>query len=266
MVEAKAVGTTLSGVEPQTLEYCAGLPPDLSPLAWHDPLPFRYTSTGVETFYANDLDPEPRSRRLFSFHRPETLADWLKEPDTLRSRLRQMPPLITQGLRQCQIEGVTNLEHSFAQDRPRTAGLGALTAGGLGVAGLTETGRNLAGKAGRWAGKKFGPSGVTPAKTVGGGVSPRQQKVSPETGRAVGETKPSTAPAGSVDEVLAGGKQTPATPAKPAAASQKPAYTFKNKLVQKHIPAEQLKGLSASNRKLLESLTPEEAKKLWGTK
>jgi len=154
----------------------------------------------------------------------------------------------------------------FAQDRPRTAGLGALTAGGLGVAGLTETGRNLAGKAGRWAGKKFGPSGVTPAKTVGGGVSPRQQKVSPETGRAVGETKPSTAPAGSVDEVLAGGKQTPATPAKPAAASQKPAYTFKNKLVQKHIPAEQLKGLSASNRKLLESLTPEEAKKLWGTK
>lgn len=50
VVEAKAVGTTLSGVEPQTAQYCAGLPEGLKALAWHDPLPFRYTSTWVETF------------------------------------------------------------------------------------------------------------------------------------------------------------------------------------------------------------------------
>ena len=41
------------------------------------PLPFLYESTGVETRFTNRLDPEPRSRRVFSFHRPETLADWL---------------------------------------------------------------------------------------------------------------------------------------------------------------------------------------------
>ena len=114
VIEAKAVGNTLSGVEPQAAQYCAGLPADLKPLAWHDPLPFRYTSTGVETYFANDLDPDPRSRRVFSFHRPATLAEWARTPagdstpsaplrtgplaTGLRARLRQLPPLVTKGL------------------------------------------------------------------------------------------------------------------------------------------------------------------------
>ena len=33
VIEAKAVGTTLSGVEPQARDYCAGLQADLKPLA-----------------------------------------------------------------------------------------------------------------------------------------------------------------------------------------------------------------------------------------
>ena len=49
----------------------AGLP------AWHQPLPFTYQSTGIETRFTNGLDPQPPSRPVFSFHRPETLADWL---------------------------------------------------------------------------------------------------------------------------------------------------------------------------------------------
>ena len=72
-VEAKAEGTTLSGVEPQAEKYGAGLP-DLPP-AWRRPLPFLYESTGTETFFTNGLDTEPRSRRTFAFHRPETLAE-----------------------------------------------------------------------------------------------------------------------------------------------------------------------------------------------
>ena len=111
VIEAKAVGQTLSGVEPQAAAYCRGLPSALVPLAWHDPLPFRYTSTGVETYFANDLDPEPRSRRVFSFHRPETLARWAVPP-TLRAGLRAMPPLITTGLWDAQIEAIRNLERS----------------------------------------------------------------------------------------------------------------------------------------------------------
>jgi type I restriction enzyme R subunit len=83
-------------VHHQSQKYSLGLP-DLPP-AWHKPLPFLYESTGIETYFTNGLDPDPRSRRAFTFHRPETLAGWAGQPDTLRGRLRHLPPLITQGL------------------------------------------------------------------------------------------------------------------------------------------------------------------------
>ena len=44
-------------------------------------LPFAYESTGVETRFTNTLDPDPRSRQVFWFHRPETLAGWIDERD-----------------------------------------------------------------------------------------------------------------------------------------------------------------------------------------
>ena len=106
VIEAKPAGTTLSGVEPQAIHYCEGLPEILQPLAWHDPLPFRYESTGVETYFVDDRDPEARSRRAFTFHRPETLCKWAGQPETLRARLRQMPPLATEGLCDAQAEAV----------------------------------------------------------------------------------------------------------------------------------------------------------------
>jgi type I restriction enzyme R subunit len=90
-IEAKAEGIALAGVELQAEQYGAGLPDNLN--AWHRPLPFLYESTGVETFFTNTLDPEPRSRRTFAFHRPETLAQYATEVASLRARLRAMPPL-----------------------------------------------------------------------------------------------------------------------------------------------------------------------------
>jgi type I restriction enzyme, R subunit len=116
-IEAKAVGIPLSGVEAQSEKYGKGLP-DIPP-AWHKPLPFLYESTGVETFVTNGLDPAPRSRRVFAFHRPETLAEWAQAPNTLRARLQHLPPLHTTGLWPAQIEAITNLERSLAEDRPR---------------------------------------------------------------------------------------------------------------------------------------------------
>jgi type I restriction enzyme R subunit len=116
-VEAKPMGTTLSGIEAQSEKYDVGLP-ELPP-AWRKPLPFLYESTGVETFFTNGLDPEPRSRRVFSFHRPDRLTAWVKEPVSLRGRLQMMPPLLTQGLWGPQVEAVRNLERSLAEDRPR---------------------------------------------------------------------------------------------------------------------------------------------------
>lgn len=119
VIEAKAVGATLSGVEPQSAKYSDGLPPALKSNAWRVPLPFLYQSTGVETFFTNGCNPEPRSRRTFAFHKPQTLAEWVKEPETLRARLRHLPPLITVGLWRAQIEAVQNVEQSLALDRPR---------------------------------------------------------------------------------------------------------------------------------------------------
>ena len=116
-VEAKAEGIPLSGVESQSEKYSTGLP-DIPP-AWHKPLPFLYESTGVETFFTNGLDPAPRSRRVFAFHRPEMLAAWVQEPDTFRARLRELPPLITTGLWPAQVEAIGNLERSLAADKPR---------------------------------------------------------------------------------------------------------------------------------------------------
>ena len=72
-VEAKAEGVPLSGIETQSEKYGAGLPAALP--AWRRPLLFLYESTGLETFFTNGLDPDPRSRRAFAFHRPETLAE-----------------------------------------------------------------------------------------------------------------------------------------------------------------------------------------------
>lgn len=119
VIEAKKEGTTLSGVAEQSTAYGANLPDFFNV---DEPLPFLYESTGVETFFRDQRDPISRSRSLFAFHKPETLAEWLAEPDTLRRRLADMPtvhPLVESGLRDCQVEAIRNLESSLAAAHPR---------------------------------------------------------------------------------------------------------------------------------------------------
>jgi len=129
VIEAKKQGATLTGVESQSSRYAAGLPAALP--AWRRPLPFLYESTGVETHFTNGLDPEPRARPVFAFHRPELLADWLRydlsaspagvaePPSTFLSRVRKLPPLIEAGLWPAQIKAIQNLEKSLATNKPR---------------------------------------------------------------------------------------------------------------------------------------------------
>jgi hypothetical protein len=81
ILEAKPVDSTLKGVEIQTANYAQGLPKFVP--SWTLPLPMLYESTGKETQFTNLLDPEPRSRRVFMFHRPETLVEWAKAETTL---------------------------------------------------------------------------------------------------------------------------------------------------------------------------------------
>jgi len=142
VIEAKKQGATLTGVEIQSARYAQGLPATLP--AWRRPLPFLYESTGLETHFTDGLDPEPRARNVFAFHRPETLAEWLAAlpqprvlgtgsgaavahadfaPATFLARVRRLPPLVTEWgdckLWPAQITAIRNLEASLAQNRPR---------------------------------------------------------------------------------------------------------------------------------------------------
>jgi type I restriction enzyme, R subunit len=69
--------------------------------------------------FTDGRDPKPRSREVFNFHRPETIKDWLTQGFSLRARLQCIPALNHEGLRDCQITAIENLETSFKDDRPR---------------------------------------------------------------------------------------------------------------------------------------------------
>ncbi|PUE56368.1 type III restriction endonuclease subunit R [Limnohabitans sp. 2KL-17] len=151
VIEAKKEGVTLKGVEAQSERYAQGLPASLP--AWRRPLPFLFESTGVETQFTNGLDPQPRSRRVFAFFRPELLAQWLSSAapaspnlvavgtwpaneesppaytptGTFLARMQHLPQLVTQWgqgganyqLWPAQITAVQNLEKSLAANKPK---------------------------------------------------------------------------------------------------------------------------------------------------
>jgi type I restriction enzyme R subunit len=124
VIEAKPEGTPLIEVEHQSGSYVEGLPDWMQPPVY--PLPFIYESTGAETRFTNGYDPEARSRPVFTFHRPGTLAEWLRQIEenrdlpTFRARLKAMPPLDERGLWGKQAEAIRNLELSLAEDHPRS--------------------------------------------------------------------------------------------------------------------------------------------------
>lgn len=118
VIEAKAEGTTLSGVAEQSAVYQGSIPEPLA--TWGSPLRFGYEASGSEIQFADRLDPDFRSRRLFAFQRPETLLEWLRSGSSLRLRFQEFPALDPQGMRDCQVEAIEGIEHSLAQDKPRT--------------------------------------------------------------------------------------------------------------------------------------------------
>lgn len=117
VIEAKREdeGYRLTVVEEQSSDYAKAKLKYLN----NDPLPFVYESTGTITRFTDYRDPKPRGRNVFSFHRPETMAAWLKKDKSLRARLQDFPPLNKEGLRPAQIKAVENLENSFKNNRPK---------------------------------------------------------------------------------------------------------------------------------------------------
>ena len=118
VVEAKKseAGENITAVETQSARYAN------SSFKWvkcEYSIRFAYEATDKLTRFTDYADIKYRSRKVFSFHRPETLAALLKQPDTLRNNMKHFPPLDTTGFRQCQITAIQNLDASFAHNKPR---------------------------------------------------------------------------------------------------------------------------------------------------
>ena len=122
VIEAKPIGTALSGVEWQSAMYAAGLPEAYRETAVlkDDRLPFVFEASGTETQYKNGFDPDPRARKIFNFPQPETLAritrDAEANPDapTWRARVHNMPPYDDYDLRPASKIAVGAIENSLA--------------------------------------------------------------------------------------------------------------------------------------------------------
>ncbi|WP_211323226.1 type I restriction-modification enzyme R subunit C-terminal domain-containing protein [Amycolatopsis palatopharyngis] len=125
VIEAKSVGTTLSGVEWQSAMYAEGLPPEvrLKALTVDGRLPFVFEASGTETHFTNGYDPQPRSRRLFNVPKPETLARVLRDAErdparpTWRAKVRTLPVLDERPMRKAQVAAIRGIEKSLAEQR-----------------------------------------------------------------------------------------------------------------------------------------------------
>ena len=111
--ENEAVNITV--VEEQSVRYANAKLKYLN----NEPLIYIYETTGSLTHFTDYSDPKPRYRTVFAFHKPETIAEWIRNGKSLRSRLQEFPALNPTGLRPAQIKAVTNLEESFRNNRPR---------------------------------------------------------------------------------------------------------------------------------------------------
>jgi type I restriction enzyme R subunit len=148
VIEAKKeeMGQNITTVEDQTSDYAT------AKLKWvsnKQPLRFLYQSTGVLTRFTDMADPKPRSREVFSFHRPETLQGWIEDGNSLRTRLTTIPllnptkrPAAELGLRDCQEIAVTNLEDSLKKAKLRAL-IQMATGSGKTFTAITEVYRLL---------------------------------------------------------------------------------------------------------------------------
>ena len=117
VIEAKPEGYPLTGVEVQSSKYTLGLPDSIP--HYRKPLSFAYESTGAVTQFTNSLEPDFRSREVFTFHRPDELARLVKLESQVRANVRALPEVTDEHLWRVQTEAIQNLEKSLAANRPR---------------------------------------------------------------------------------------------------------------------------------------------------
>ncbi|WP_297957118.1 type I restriction-modification enzyme R subunit C-terminal domain-containing protein [uncultured Ruminococcus sp.] len=80
---------------------------------------FAYEATDKLTRFTDYNDEKYRSRTVFSFHRPETLASLIRRNDTIRNNMKHFPEFDGAGFRDCQITAIKTLDKSLAENKPR---------------------------------------------------------------------------------------------------------------------------------------------------
>lgn len=118
IIEAKksSVGENITVVEEQSARYA------ISSFKWINreyTIRFAYEATDKLIKFTDYKDIKYRSRRVFSFHRPEYLESLLQARDTIRNNMKHFPALDTTGFRECQINAINNMDVSFANNYPR---------------------------------------------------------------------------------------------------------------------------------------------------
>ena len=118
VIEAKKteLGENITTVEGQSARYAN------STFKWIKgdyKIRFAYEATDKLTRFTDYNDIKYRSRTVFSFHRPETLAKLLRQPNTIRNNMKNFPEFDPTGFRACQIRAIENLDKSFAENHPK---------------------------------------------------------------------------------------------------------------------------------------------------
>lgn len=118
IIEAKKddVGENITAVEGQSSRYVN------STFKWikgEYRIRFVYEATGKLTRFTDYDDIKYRSRSIFTFHQPQELQRLMKQPNTIRNRMKHFPDFDTAGFRKCQITAIRNLEKSFRANRPK---------------------------------------------------------------------------------------------------------------------------------------------------
>lgn len=141
VIEAKKSeeGEDITSVENQSARYASSI---FQKIKGDYHIRFAYEATDKLIRFTDYDDVKFRSRRVFSFHRPETLNSLLLRKDTVRNNLKHMPEFDRTGFRDCQVTAIENLDKSLSENRPRAL-IQMATGAGKTFTAITATYRML---------------------------------------------------------------------------------------------------------------------------
>jgi type I restriction enzyme R subunit len=151
VIEAKPAGTTLAEVHLQAMRYASSLTAGqkLNAVLAKGVLPFVYEASSTELYFSNHFDPEPASRSIFNFQKPETLAAIIRAEDPVtgkggwRSQIATMPGTQGYDLRPASERAIHNIENWLQTDGRSRALVQMATGAGKTRMAVTEIYRLL---------------------------------------------------------------------------------------------------------------------------